>query len=133
MFNSVSVRRRTFSMTVTAIALAFPLSGLAGPLAQNQATPDSAQVPRDFLKSAAHHGAGLRADGIKTSSLKKSGVPGIDSLVNFVDQFVADGFDTAGNPQSVWPYSMVGPQRPPVGTKSPAGSSRSTTCVGRPE
>ena len=37
-----------------------------------------------------------------------TGTPGVDSLVNWSDQFTAPGFDGAGNPQSVWPYTMVG-------------------------
>ena len=37
-----------------------------------------------------------------------SGIPGIDSIVNWSDQFVSPGFDSNGNPQSVWPYTMVG-------------------------
>jgi hypothetical protein len=94
-------------MFAAAIALTFPLSGVAGQ-SQQAAGAASAQVSKDFLKSAARHGGGRRPDSIKTSSVKKSGVPGIDSLANFVDQFTADGFDTDGNPQSVWPYSMVG-------------------------
>ena len=36
------------------------------------------------------------------------GVPGIDSLTNFTGQFSTPGFDGNGNPQSVWPFSMVG-------------------------
>lgn len=37
-----------------------------------------------------------------------SGIPGIDSIVNWSDQFISPGFDSNGNPQSVWPYTMVG-------------------------
>jgi hypothetical protein len=37
-----------------------------------------------------------------------TGVPGIDSLVNWSDQFTYQGFDGNGNPQSTWPYTMVG-------------------------
>ena len=37
-----------------------------------------------------------------------SGIPGIDSIVNWSDQFDSPGFDSNGNPQSVWPYTMVG-------------------------
>ncbi len=36
------------------------------------------------------------------------GVTGIDSLVNFTGSFTAPGVDPNGNPQSVWPFSMVG-------------------------
>jgi hypothetical protein len=48
--------------------------------------------------------AGLRGDA-------SSGIPGIDSIINWSDQFFYNGYDGAGNPQSVWPYTMVG--RPP--------------------
>ncbi len=37
-----------------------------------------------------------------------TGLPGVDSVVNWSDQFTAPGFDFFGNPQSVWPYTMVG-------------------------
>jgi len=40
-----------------------------------------------------------------------NGVPGITTVKNWVDAFTVPGFDPNGNPQSVWPYSMVG--RPP--------------------
>ncbi|MGC1649926.1 MAG: hypothetical protein WA741_29220 [Candidatus Sulfotelmatobacter sp.] len=39
---------------------------------------------------------------------KSSGIPGIDSIVNWSDQFTYAGFDGNGNAQSVWPYTMVG-------------------------
>lgn len=45
---------------------------------------------------------------LRRNSPVRSGVPGIESLANFVDQFQADGFDSNNNPKSVWPYSMVG-------------------------
>ena len=38
----------------------------------------------------------------------KSGTPGVDSIPNWRDQFVANGFDDNNKPQSVWPYTMVG-------------------------
>jgi hypothetical protein len=37
-----------------------------------------------------------------------SSVSGIDSIVNWTDSFTLAGYDRAGNPQSVWPYAMVG-------------------------
>lgn len=45
--------------------------------------------------------AGLRGDA-------SSGIPGIDSIVNWSDQFFYNGYDGNGNPQSIWPYTMVG-------------------------
>jgi hypothetical protein len=44
--------------------------------------------------------------GLETAA--SSGIPGIDSIVNWSDQFVYAGYDGNGNPQSVWPYTMVG-------------------------
>ncbi len=41
-------------------------------------------------------------------SAVSSGIPGIDSIVNWSDQFISPGYDSNGNPQSVWPYTMVG-------------------------
>jgi hypothetical protein len=56
-------------------------------------------------KAARFKAAG--APGI-TAHAASSGIPGIDSLVNWSDQFTYQGFDGNGNPQSVWPYTMVG-------------------------
>src|SRR5689334_7558325 len=39
---------------------------------------------------------------------RPTGVPGVDSLVNFTDQFTTLGFDSNDNPKTVWPYEMVG-------------------------
>jgi hypothetical protein len=39
------------------------------------------------------------------------GTPGVDTVVNWSDQFYSPGYDSNGNPQSIWPYTMVG--RPP--------------------
>ena len=46
------------------------------------------------------------AMGLKTAA--SSSIPGIDSIVNWSDQFNYPGFDGNGNAQSVWPYTMVG-------------------------
>jgi hypothetical protein len=53
--------------------------------------------------------------GIQTSS-SSTGIPGIDSILNWSDQFFYKGYDGNGNPQSVWPYTMVG--NPPESGKS---------------
>ena len=37
-----------------------------------------------------------------------AGIPGIDSIVNWSGEFESPGYDSNGNPQSVWPYTMVG-------------------------
>jgi len=60
------------------------------------------QHPSQSLKKfGATKNAGIQA-------AVSSGIPGIDSIVNWSDQFVSPGFDSNGNPQSVWPYTMVG-------------------------
>ena len=51
--------------------------------------------------------AGTGNAGI-TANAASSGIPGIDSLANWSDQFTYAGYDGNGNPQSVWPYTMVG-------------------------
>jgi hypothetical protein len=44
--------------------------------------------------------------GLKTAATV--GIPGVDSIVNWSDSFTSPGFDFFGNPQSEWPYTMVG-------------------------
>ncbi|HST11098.1 MAG TPA: hypothetical protein VLL05_12035 [Terriglobales bacterium] len=44
--------------------------------------------------------------GLKTAATV--GLPGVDSVVNWSDSFTSPGYDFFGNPQSVWPYTMVG-------------------------
>jgi hypothetical protein len=75
---------------------------------QQAVTVDGAQVPATFLRGAKvlktrhePHTAALKGAARQARST-------IDTLVNFSDQFTAPGFDGEGNPQSVWPYTMVG-------------------------
>ncbi len=56
---------------------------------------------QDLKKIGATKNAGIQ-------SAVTSGTPGIDSILTFSDQFTSPGFDGNGNPQSVWPYTMVG-------------------------
>src|SRR5215470_15401670 len=85
-------------------------------------TVESRKVPVSFLTTTAVPRTKALAPaakgGIRALAKAQSGVPGIDSLVNFTDQFTAPGFDGAGNPQSVWPYSMVG-RAPQAGIPTP--------------
>jgi hypothetical protein len=53
-------------------------------------------------KAGKFNAAGLAANAAS------SGIPGIDSLANWSDQFTYAGYDGNGNPQSVWPYTMIG-------------------------
>lgn len=77
---------------------------------------EAAKVPVSFLRTAkartslpglARRGQGQNG-GAFTANSALGGVPGIDSLTNFTDEFTSPGFDFDGNPQSVWPYEMVG-------------------------
>jgi hypothetical protein len=53
---------------------------------------------------------------------RHSGLKGIDSIVNFTGQYTFPGFDSNGNPQSVWPWAMIG--------RSPRSSA--ITLIGAP-
>jgi hypothetical protein len=86
-------------------------------LALAQTSVQSARVPLTFLKQIAprtgHPGSSFTMVGTKknaglASAAKSSSLPGVDSVANWSDQFTAPGFDFSGNPQSVWPYTMVG-------------------------
>ena len=70
-------------------------------------------------QSLKKYGAVKNEGATKNSVIKNaatSGTPGIDSVVNWSDQFTSPGYDSNGNAQSVWPYTMVG--NPPESGKS---------------
>ena len=83
-------------------------------------TSDPKALPAAALKLAQPHigndsiaaGAGVKGYGGRHGQGGSGGtpVPGIDSLQNWTGQFSFPGFDSNGNPQSVWPYAMVGRQ-----------------------
>jgi hypothetical protein len=95
--------------------------GLVGALGLLGASVTAAALEPDELSSAALAnarqlhvrgpvnaiGATKVAAGLKTGS-SNSGVPGIDSLVNFTGQYRANGVDSSGNPVTEWSYAMVG-------------------------
>lgn len=69
---------------------------------------DSVKLPTTFLQNAnALHGEGALGDHGHHAQFAH-GVPNVDSVVNFTGSFSTPGFDGAGNPQTEWPYSMVG-------------------------
>ena len=78
--------------------------------------PDGLTVPVSQLKTARPRGDGRipqkapqgKGGHNHPGGGSIDGVPNVDSLPNFVDSFTAPGFDGDGNPQSVWPYEMVG-------------------------
>jgi hypothetical protein len=69
------------------------------------------EVSPKFLQNAhpLHSGVPARNHTNLDFSVQNNvGVPGIDSVVNFVKHFNANGVDASGNPENLWFYSMVG-------------------------
>src|SRR5882757_8619658 len=106
------IRMQTFHRTV--LTLLFVAVSTNFTLAQKSV--DSARLPLTFFQKitprtgrAGEFTSGGKTNnaGIKAASVS-SGIPGIDSVVNWSDEFMATGFDSNGNPQSIWPYTMVG-------------------------
>jgi len=104
---------------VSFIALARLLVGSANlMLAQSaaQRAINQKKLPLSVLRNSrlnskahdkfANFGKAKANAGLKTAATV--GIPGIDSIVNWSDSFASPGFDFFGNPQSVWPYTMVG-------------------------
>jgi hypothetical protein len=80
-------------------------------LTANTPTVEAAKIPVAFLKTVKPHAGSRGAKGhagLHQNANNSGGVPGIDSLINFTSQFNSPGFDGSGNPQSVWPFEMVG-------------------------
>jgi hypothetical protein len=104
------IRTVVISTLVVACHLGLSSMGFAGQ-PQGPQTIDEARLPSDFLKHVS-----VRPDrsneATKTRATKNArpvtSIPGVDSLATWSEQFVADGFDSEGNPESVWPYTMVG-------------------------
>lgn len=77
---------------------------------QQAVTANAAQVPSSFLQGARsihrREAAHTVSNGGLTMAAKAQS--SIDTLVNFSGSFTTPGFDGDGNPQSVWPYTMIG-------------------------
>jgi hypothetical protein len=52
--------------------------------------------------------ATARHTTLQALSSVRIGTPGVDTVINWSDRFYAAGYDSNGNPQTVWPYTMVG-------------------------
>jgi hypothetical protein len=83
--------------------------------AQAAAGSKGETVPRDFLKKKPARSGSMLPGGptkgaARAARLAKAltAPSGFDTLPHWSDQFTAPGFDYNGNPQSVWPYTMVG-------------------------
>jgi hypothetical protein len=103
-------RRVALSAALMMAIQLVPLAAYPAPHAAVSGVNSDGSVPRDFLKNASTHVGARGAKGFdgKNTAAASVGVPGIDSVANWVGQFTAPGFDPNGNPQSVWPFSMVG-------------------------
>jgi len=91
--------------------------GTANQAVSGPSTVDAARVPSNFLQGATLRHGDADQGRHKSGAAFSNGV-GVDSVANFVGSFTTPGFDGAGNPQSVWPYSMVG---------APPSANRTTT------
>lgn len=96
------------------LALSALLLGTSGVILA-QSTIESKKLPATMLKNLSTRASSdnlVNAGTTKPSAGPKNsatvGLPGVDSLANWSDQFIAPGFDSNGNPQSVWPFTMVG-------------------------
>jgi hypothetical protein len=110
------MRRQITKALFVLCALAVATPGIA--FAQSGSI-ESRKLPSTFLNrvpKTAHSKDNIAAfgtakknagSGAKTSAAT-SGLPGVDSVANWSDRFITPGFDSNGNPQSVWPYTMVG-------------------------
>ena len=77
---------------------------------QQAVTANEAQVPASFLqgKQSIRTRQEPRNNAGGGLSLAAKPQTGPDTIINFSDSFTTPGFDSDGNPQSVWPYTMVG-------------------------
>ncbi len=95
----------------TLLVAASTLTTFAQQAIQSRKLPASALLK--MKPSTLHSDQNLKRNGVTKNALSfktaaSSGIPGIDSIVNWSDQFNYAGFDGNGNAQSVWPYTMVG-------------------------
>lgn len=93
-----------FAALTTALILALPLSGLA------QGTPDD-QIPAGSISNAHHFTATSRTANLGGGALgnrSNGSVLGLDTIPNWSSYFYDPGFDSFGNLQFTWQYTMVG-------------------------
>src|SRR6516225_8819181 len=76
------------------------------PLNQLKLTNPHHGLSSKTADAIASKGVGIGALGGGGSS-QSSALPGVDTLANWGSSFTAPGFDTHGNPKSVWPFFMV--------------------------
>ena len=101
-------------MLTPLITLLIAATGTSADIASKQVSPGllkSSGAKYELSKGNSAAGTSKGYGGAKGKAAAQSGVPGVDSLQNWTGSFTAPGFDSNGNPQSVWPFEMVG--RPP--------------------
>lgn len=101
-------------MLTPLIALLVAATGTSADIASKQVPTGLLRMTRPKYELSGKNAAAGTVKGFAGSKGKaavQSGVPGVDSLQNWTGSFTAPGFDFFGNPQSVWPFEMVG--RPP--------------------
>ena len=112
-------RRRTPPiLCISALLVAATASASAGAREPDQVTRSALVGHRPHAGDAPQ----LGGRGPIVVNGNHSGLGGIDSVINFTGQYTYPGFDWQGNPQSVWPWAMVG--------RSPR--SNMTTVIGAP-
>ena len=116
-----------FAMLTTAFILALPISGLA------QGTPDD-QVPVSSIFNAKHatHGMSTSAGSGVLGTHSNGSVLGVDSIPNWSSYFYDPGFDSFGNLQFTWQYTMAGHSPFESGDGSDQDWSGKKTTIGAP-
>src|ERR1700694_892987 len=102
--------------------------------AQASRSADNDVLPLSFLQNVHPHTAraGSAADGGGVLGSRSNGsVLGVDSVVNWSSYFYEPGFDSNGNLQFTWPYTMVG--NSPFGQRTEEDDREGkTTSIGAP-
>ena len=101
--------------------------------AQASRSADNDVLPLSFLQNVHPHTAraGSTADGGGVLGSRSNGsVLGVDSVVNWSSYFYEPGFDSNGNLQFTWPYTMVG--NSPFGQGGEEDRGGGTTSIGAP-
>src|SRR5450432_1304383 len=102
------------------IAMSIVLCGFASLALAQTGSIQSKKLPTSFIQKlspktmhsadASFTGGRVKylPNGTKITSSATAGLPGVDSVTNWSDQFTEPGYDFFGNPQTVWPYTIVG-------------------------
>jgi hypothetical protein len=98
--------RSLFGVLVVSSLLGYGTSAVASE--PDQLTASSLSGVRAIYVHMPPSGGIRLPDGGHGGSGSGGPLQGFDSIVNFTGQFSAQGVDSLGNPQTVWPYAMAG-------------------------